>query len=596
MKALAHLNKYFIKYKYRLILGLIFVIASNLFAVFPAQSVRIAIDMVLDNANVYQLYSSSGMKETVYKEVGMILIYFSILVLLFALIKGMFMFFMRQSLIVMSRFIEYDLKNEIFSHYQILSLSFYRKNNTGDMMARISEDVGRVRMYTGPALMYAMNLIVTIILVLWAMFSVNVKLSIYVLIPLPILSYCIFYVNTIINKKSDAIQNQLSRVTSFVQEAFSGIRVIKSFAVEDFSKEDFADYADEYRNRSLELAKVDATFFPLMVFLTGMSTLITIFVGGMLVISGDVSIGNIAEFIIYVNLLTWPVASLGVVSSMVQRAAASQQRINEFLITQPEIVSSNSQPFQFTDSIEFRQVGFCYDNKTEYALKEISFKINKGETLAILGTTGSGKSTIVQLLLRMMDVTKGKILIDGKDIRHVNLTDLKKQTGYVPQDVFLFSDSISNNISFGLTADGKNLQELIKTASDNAALTSNINDFPLGFETVIGERGISLSGGQKQRISIARALIKDPEILIFDDCLSAVDNKTETEILANLQRVMKGKTTFIISHRASTVKDATRILVLDSGNIVETGTHLELIQHKGKYAEMYQRQLMEELV
>ena len=596
MKALAHLNKYFIKYKYRLILGLIFVIASNLFAVFPAQSVRIAIDMVLDNANVYQLYSSSGMKETVYKEVGMILIYFSILVLLFALIKGMFMFFMRQSLIVMSRFIEYDLKNEIFSHYQILSLSFYRKNNTGDMMARISEDVGRVRMYTGPALMYAMNLIVTIILVLWAMFSVNVKLSIYVLIPLPILSYCIFYVNTIINKKSDAIQNQLSRVTSFVQEAFSGIRVIKSFAVEDFSKEDFADYADEYRNRSLELAKVDATFFPLMVFLTGMSTLITIFVGGMLVISGDVSIGNIAEFIIYVNLLTWPVASLGVVSSMVQRAAASQQRINEFLITQPEIVSSNSQPFQFTDSIEFRQVGFCYDNKTEYALKEISFKINKGETLAILGTTGSGKSTIVQLLLRMMDVTKGKILIDGKDIRHVNLTDLKKQTGYVPQDVFLFSDSISNNISFGLTADGKNLQELIKIASDNAALTSNINDFPLGFETVIGERGISLSGGQKQRISIARALIKDPEILIFDDCLSAVDNKTETEILANLQRVMKGKTTFIISHRASTVKDATRILVLDSGNIVETGTHLELIQHKGKYAEMYQRQLMEELV
>ncbi len=596
MKALAHLNKYFIKYKYRLILGLIFVIASNLFAVFPAQSVRIAIDMVLDNANVYQLYSSSGMKETVYKEVGMILIYFSILVLLFALIKGMFMFFMRQSLIVMSRFIEYDLKNEIFSHYQILSLSFYRKNNTGDMMARISEDVGRVRMYTGPALMYAMNLIVTIILVLWAMFSVNVKLSIYVLIPLPILSYCIFYVNTIINKKSDAIQNQLSRVTSFVQEAFSGIRVIKSFAVEDFSKEDFADYADEYRNRSLELAKVDATFFPLMVFLTGMSTLITIFVGGMLVISGDVSIGNIAEFIIYVNLLTWPVASLGVVSSMVQRAAASQQRINEFLITQPEIVSSNSQPFQFTDSIEFRQVGFCYDNKTEYALKEISFKINKGETLAILGTTGSGKSTIVQLLLRMMDVTKGKILIDGKDIRDVNLTALKKQTGYVPQDVFLFSDSISNNISFGLTADGKNLQELIKIASDNAALTSNINDFPLGFETVIGERGISLSGGQKQRISIARALIKDPEILIFDDCLSAVDNKTETEILANLQSVMKGKTTFIISHRASTVKDATRILVLDNGNIVETGTHLELIQHKGKYAEMYQRQLMEELV
>ena len=596
MKALLHLNKYFLKYKYRLILGLVFVTASNLFAVFPAQSVRIAIDLVQENLNVYQLYSGSGIQPFVYKQVGLILVYFSILVLTFALIKGTFMFFMRQTLIVMSRLIEYDLKNEIFNHYQILSLSFYRKNNTGDLMARISEDVGRVRMYVGPAVMYAMNLAVTIILVVWAMFAVNVKLTIYVLIPLPILSYSIFYVNTIINRKSDAIQNQLSKVTSFVQEAFSGMRVIKAFAVEDFSKEDFTTYADEYRNRSLDLAKVDATFFPLMVFLTGMSTLITIFVGGMLVIAGEVSIGNIAEFVIYVNLLTWPVASLGVVSSMIQRAAASQQRINEFLVTQPDIISSNDQPFFFNNKIEFKDVSFCYEGKTDYALKHVSFEVHKGETLAILGTTGSGKSTIVQLLLRMMDVSEGQILIDGVDIKKVNLKEMKQQTGYVPQDVFLFSDTISNNISFGLTSDIQHLDQLIKMASDNAALTSNVIDFPKGFETVIGERGVTLSGGQKQRISIARALIKDPEILIFDDCLSAVDNKTETEILENLQKIMKHKTAFIVSHRVSTVKNASKILVLDNGKIIESGKHLELIQQSGKYAEMYQRQLMEELV
>ena len=596
LKALAHLNKYFVKYKYRLILGLIFVITSNLFAVFPAQSVRIAIDLVQENLLLYQLYSGSGIQSFVYIQVGFIVIYFSVLVIMFALIKGVFMFLKRQTLIVMSRHVEYDLKNEIFNHYQILPLSFYRKNNTGDLMTRISEDVGRVRMYIGPAIMYLLDLVVTIVLVIWAMFSVNVKLSIYVLIPLPILAYSIFYVNNIIHKKSDAIQNQLSKVTSFVQEAFSGMRVIKAFAVEDFSKEDFSKYADKYRNRSLELAKVDATFFPLMVFLTGMSTLITIFVGGLLVISGEISIGNIAEFVIYVNLLTWPVASMGVVFSMIQRASASQQRINEFLEVQPDIVSSNDQPFNFNKNIEFKNVSFCYEGKTVPALSDISFKINKGETLAILGTTGSGKSTIVQLILRMIDVTDGQILIDGNDIKTINIKDFKQQTGYVPQDVFLFSDSISNNISFGLTSEIQNVDLLVKTASDNAALTSNVNDFPEGFETVIGERGITLSGGQKQRISIARALIKDPEILIFDDCLSAVDNKTETEILENLHRIMKGKTSVIVSHRVSTVKDATTILVLDNGKIIEAGTHQELYQQNGKYLEMYQRQLMEELV
>ncbi len=595
MKALKHLNKYFYKYRLRFILGLIFVTASNLFAVFPAQSVRIAIDLIQENLNLYQLYNGTSMQANVEHQVGWVLLYFSGLVLLFALIKGVFMYLMRQTLIVMSRFVEYDLKNEIFNHYQQLSLSFYRKNNTGDLMARISEDVGRVRMYIGPAVMYLMNLAVTIIVVVWAMFSVNIKLSIYVLIPLPILSYAIFYVNNIIHQRSDAIQSQLSKVTSFVQEAFSGMRVIKTFAVEDYSREDFETYADEYRNRSMDLAKVDATFFPLMVFLTGMSTLITIFVGGMLVISGDISIGNIAEFVIYVNMLVWPVASLGFTTSLIQRAAASQQRINEFLNTKPEIISDNDEPFIFEKSIAFKNVSFCYPNKTEYALKNVSFKVNRGDTLAILGTTGSGKSTIVQLLLRMMDVNEGDILYDEKDIKTINTKELKKQIGYAPQDVFLFSDTIANNISFGLTSDAQHIDELIKEASNNAALTSNINDMPNGFATIVGERGITLSGGQKQRVSIARALIKNPEILIFDDCLSAVDNKTESEILENLQRIMKGKTAFIISHRVSSVKDASHILVLDKGEIVEAGNHIDLLMKNARYAELYQSQLQEEV-
>ncbi len=595
MKSLKYLNKYFLKYKLRFVLGLLFVTASNLFAVFPAQSVRIAIDLIQENLNTYRLFTGSSIQQELYHQVEWILIYFSILVFCFALIKGAFMFLMRQTLIVMSRLVEYDLKNDIFNHYQQLSLSFYRKNNTGDLMARISEDVGRVRMYIGPALMYTMNLVVTIILVLWAMFSVNVKLSFYVLIPLPILSYSIFYVNTIIHKRSDAIQSQLSRVTSFVQEAFSGIRVIKAFAVEDFSKEDFEAYSDEYRNRSLDLAKVDATFFPLMMFLTGLSTLITISVGGMLVIAGEISIGNIAEFVIYVNMLMWPVASLGVVTSMIQRASASQERINQFLETKPDIISDNNSPFAFQKSIEFKSVNFCYSGKIENAVSDLSFTINKGETIAILGSTGSGKSTIVQLLLRMMDVSSGEILIDGNNIKSVNLKAYKEHIGYVPQDVFLFSDSISGNISFGLK-DDKNSFDMVVKASDDAALTSNVQSFSEGFKTVIGERGITLSGGQKQRMSIARAFIKDPDILLLDDCLSAVDNKTESEILENIERITQNKTAIIISHRVSTVKNAGKILVLDKGRIVESGTHVELMQLQQKYADIYQRQLMEEIV
>lgn len=570
--------------------------ASNLFAVFPAQSVRIAIDLVQENLKLFNLYQGSVLGTEVRDHIILVLVFFSSLVLVFALIKGAFMYVMRQTLIVMSRHIEYDLKNEIFSHYQKLSMSFYRKNNTGDMMARIAEDVSRVRMFIGPVIMYGINLVVTIVLVLWAMFSVNVKLSLYVLIPLPILSYMIFYVNNIIHQRSDAIQSQLSKVTSFVQEAYSGLRVIKSFAVENFSREDFENYADDYRNRSLDLAKVDATFFPLMVFLTGMSTLITIFAGGLLVISGEISIGNIAEFVIYVNMLTWPVTSLGFISSLTQRAAASQSRINEFLEVEPEIVSDDLASFHFEKEIEFRNVSFRYEGKTEYALKDISFTVNKGESLAILGTTGSGKSTIAQLILRMMDATEGQILIDGKDIRDINTKDFTEQIGYVPQDVFLFSDSIANNISFGLKTEKSVTKERLNEAAKNAALLSTINDFPQGFETVIGERGVTLSGGQKQRISIARALIKDPDILILDDCLSALDNKTETEILNNLRSIMKEKTSFIISHRVSSVKDAGVIIMLENGSICESGNHEQLMSENGRYAKLYQSQLFEESV
>jgi ATP-binding cassette, subfamily B, multidrug efflux pump len=576
------------------VLGLVFVTASNLFSVFPAQSVRMAIDLVQENLTTYKLYAGTPLQAEVYNQVGFIILYFAGLVTFFALVKGFFMYLMRQTLIVMSRHVEYDLKNEIFNHYQQLPLSFYRKNNTGDLMARISEDVGRVRMYIGPAIMYMMNLSVTIILVVWAMFAVNVKLSILVLLPLPVLSYAIFKVNTIINKRSDAIQSQLSKLTSFVQEAFSGIRVIKAFAVEKDSQADFYKETTLYYRKSMDLAKVDAMFFPLMVFLTGMSTLITIAIGGMMVIQGEITIGNIAEFVLYVNLLVWPVASLGFTSSLIQRAAASQNRINQFLQTAPEIVNTQHHAVQFEREIVFDKVSFCYEGKSINALNDISFTIPKGKTLAIIGTTGSGKTTIVQLLLRMMEVQKGNITVDGVNLYDLNLVDYKAKIGYAPQDIFMFSDTIANNISFGVTEAQSLLDDEIRKAADHAALTEAIVDFPNGFQTMVGERGITLSGGQKQRVSIARAIVKNPDLLIFDDCLSAVDTKTEALILENFKQILKGKTTVLISHRVSTVKHADMILVLNEGVITERGNHSELMTKEGQYYTLYQKQLMEE--
>ncbi len=576
--------------------GLVCVIASNLFAVFPARAVSNAIDLITANLEEYIMKSSSVERGAIANQVGDAILYFAGIILLFALIRGVFMYLMRQTLIVMSRLIEFDLKNEIFKHYQTLSVDFYRKNNTGDLMARISEDVGRVRMYIGPAVMYFTNLSATFCVVIPYMFSVNTVFAAYVLLPLPFLSGAIFYVNNIINKKSDAIQSKLSELTSFVQEAFSGIRVIKTFGAEDSSVRHFDKEANEYKKRSMELAKVDALFFPLMFFLTGLSTLITVGVGGVLVINGEITLGHIAEFVIYVNLLTWPVTALGYTSSMVQRAVASQNRINEFLNTKPAIISPNTNEFRFSKAIEFRNVVYKYPDKNTNAINGISLKVLKGQTLGILGTTGSGKTTLAQLLLRMIDVTEGEILIDGTDIKHINLHAYKSQIGYVPQDVFLFSDSISHNIAFGLINGQQNSKEKITEAAGNAGLKESQLGFAKGFDTIIGERGVTLSGGQKQRVSIARALIRDPDILLFDDCLSAVDSKTEAEVLANLRILMKNKTAFIISHRVSTVKNADHIIMLEDGVIKEQGTHDELFNAKNAYYSLFKKQVLKDKI
>ncbi len=593
MKELKHLNKYFLKYKWMLIIGGLFVIAQNFGAIYPAQVIRKSLDAVMLSMKSGPSGQSQNAVDEIKHQVGM----FLLLIMVVALLRGVLMFLMRQTIIVISRRIEYDLKNEIYDQYQKLSLAFYRRNNTGDLMNRISEDVGRVRMYVGPALMYTINLIVLFILITGSMFLVNVKLTLYVLAPLPFLSISIYYVSNMMNKKSEEVQTQQSRLSTFVQEAFSGIRILKSFVKEESSTKDFATESEVYLKKNMQLVRINAFFFPLMLLLVGLSTLLTVYIGGQEVIAGRATTGNIAEFIIYVNMLTWPVASLGWVTSIIQRAAASQQRINEFLHLEPEIISTNSINKSINGKIEFKNVSFEYPDSGIKALKDVSFTVNPGKSLAILGKTGSGKSTIANLLLRMYDSTNGKILIDDTFIENLSLTSLRKQTGYVPQDGFLFSDSIANNIAFGLTdtIPEKERAELIFTAAKQAVIYDNINDFPRKFETMIGERGITLSGGQKQRLSIARAIIKQPKVLIFDDCLSAVDTNTERKILDNLQNIMKGRTSIIISHRISSLKHADEIIFLDGGRIVERGNHNLLMEKDGEYAKLFEKQMLEEL-
>ncbi|MFN8844013.1 MAG: ABC transporter ATP-binding protein, partial [Chryseotalea sp.] len=513
------------------------------------------------------------------------------LIVLMAFLRGVFLYFVRQTIIVMSRLVEYDLKNEIYDHYQSLPLSFYRRNNTGDLMNRISEDVGRVRMYLGPAIMYGLQLVTLFVMLIPIMFSISPSLTWYALSPLPLLSISIFFVNNKIERRSEAIQKHQSGLSTFVQEAFSGIRVIKSFNRENESMQNFSEASDQYRKESLKLTKVQSLFYPLIMGLIGASTLLTIYAGSTEVLQGTLTFGNIAEFIIYVNLLTWPVTSLGWTSSLVQRAEASQKRINEFLKTSSTLVSEKNSEKTIEGKIEFKQVYFTYPDTGINALKNISFVVNPGESLAIIGTTGSGKSTVANLISRMYDVREGKILIDNVPIQDYHLQNLRSQIGYVPQDVFLFSDSIYNNIRFGMHNPG---EQKVWQAAKDADVYENIVSFPQSFETRVGERGITLSGGQKQRVSIARAIVREPKILMLDDALSAVDTKTENNILNNLKRIMQGRTTIIISHRVSSAKLANKILVLVDGEIVESGTHDSLLEKNGHYRELFEKQSVTE--
>ncbi len=593
MKELSYLNKYFFKYKYYFLSGILFIIISNVFQIIPAQLVRRALDLVVENIALYKGFQGLEIQKTFYGIFAGSIFFYAILILIMALLRGGFLFLVRQTLIVMSRHIEYDLKNEIYNQYQILPLSFYRKNSTGDLMNRISEDVSRVRMYLGPSIMYGLNLFILFMILIPYMISINPKLTLYTLVPLPILSICIYYVNNIINKRSEEIQKSLSGLSTFVQEAFSGIRVIKSFVRENDMITKFEMSSNEYKDKSLKLTSVDALFFPIIMALIGLSTVLVVYIGGGQVINGTASFGNIAEFIIYVNLLTWPVASLGWITSIIQRAAASQKRINEFLKIKPGITSGKAIKKEIKGGVTFKSVSFVYPDTGIKALTDVSFSLKPGESLAIIGTTGSGKSTIANLICRMYDPTSGIILIDDTDLKDLDLSAYRSQLGYVPQDVFLFSESIYNNISFGSV--NLESEDIIQAARD-ADLYDNVQQFPDGFNTRIGERGITLSGGQKQRISIARAITRKPRILILDDALSAVDTKTENTILESMEKIMKDRTTIIISHRISSAKLANRIIVLHDSRIIQKGTNESLLAREGTYKDLYEKQLLAEKI
>lgn len=587
MKSLWRINKYLYKYKGLLLLGILFTVISNIFVIIPAQLVRLAIDYVVESFSLYRPLAKGGLGDYSQEIFIKFVFVLGMLILIMALLRGFFLFLIRQTIIIMSRKIEYDMKNEIFEHYQKLPLSFYRKNSTGDLMARITEDVSRVRMYLGPAIMYGLNVLILFPMVIWYMLTVHVELTLYALLPLPILSLSIYYVNNLINERSEKIQRSLSELSTFVQEAFSGIRVLKAFVRERDSVSNFAEASENYKLKSIHLTRVNALFFPIIMALVGVSTIITVYVGGIQVINGEIGYGVIAEFILYVNMLAWPVTSLGWVTSIIQRAAASQTRINEFMDVQNNIFSLVSLQTKIKGAIKVENLSFIYPDSGIQALDDISFEIKAGETLGIIGTTGSGKSTIANLLMRMYDPSMGFINIDNHRIENFDLSNLRRQMGYVPQDVFLFSDTIGNNIAFGIDSPETSI---IEKATKDADVFQNILDFPKGFETILGERGITLSGGQKQRVSIARAIAKEPKILILDDCLSAVDTKTENVILTALKSIMKNRTSIIISHRVSSVKLADQVIVLHEGKIIERGNHDGLMDQKGVYADLYEKQ------
>ena len=586
MKDLSYLNKYLIKYKYYYTIGVIFILISTVFAIIPATLIRETFNLIESG---YSDYENGGelIKSKILKDV----LFYASGIILAAIIRGFFMYMMRQTIIVASRNIEYDLKNDIFFHYQTLPLEFYKRNNTGDLMNRISEDVSKVRMYLGPALMYGMNVTILMLIVIPFMFYINSNLAFYSLVPLPFLVICIYFVQNIINRRSEEIQKSLSNLSTYVQETFSGIRLIKSFVREmNFSKV-FTDKSNDYKDKSIRLQYVLALFFPVIMTLIGLSIMITVYVGSIEVFDGNLTIGNIAEFLIYVYLLTWPVTALGWITSIVQRASASQRRINEFLDEKTSIISLAKKNIDIKGSVEFKNVSFKYQDTGINGMSDVSFKLNAGDSLGIIGSTGSGKSTIANSILRLFDIDSGKILIDNIDIKKLDISYYRRQIGYVPQDVFLFSDTIENNILFG--SEDNNFEK-VKKAAENSDLTRNIESFPNKFKTKIGERGITLSGGQKQRISIARAIIKEPKILILDDCLSAVDTKTENIILENLKDIMKDKTSIIISHRISSVKLAKKIIVIENGKVIEQGDHASLLKVKKSYYKLFQQQMESE--
>ncbi|WP_431122522.1 ABC transporter ATP-binding protein [Flagellimonas flava] len=581
MKELKHLNKYFKKYWFKLLIGIIITIIARVFSLIMPSYVNKSIQAI--EAFVGNTLSNGEAKGILFEYI--------LIIIGAALLSGLFTFLMRQTIINVSRYIEYDLKNEVFDHYQLLSLSFYKKNRIGDLMNRISEDINQVRMYVGPAIMYGMNTLTMFVCIIPLMFIKAPTLAAYTLIPLPILSVLIYQISKIIHKRSTKVQEFLSTLSTFTQESFSGVAVIKAYGLEPKINTEVEALALEGKNTSMDLAKVNAWFFPLMILLIGISNVFVIYIGGKQYIDGEIaSIGIIAEFILYVNMLTWPVAIVGWLTSIIQRAEASQKRINEFLLEEPAIKNEVAERTPVTGGIEFKNVTFTYEDTNITALNNISFTIKPGETVAFLGKTGSGKSTILDLVARLYDATSGQILVDGKPVKEFNLDSLRSSIGAVPQDAFLFSDTIENNIRFG--DENASFDEIV-TVAKKAVVHDNIEGFAKKYNTILGERGITLSGGQKQRVSIARALLKNPQIYLFDDCLSAVDTETEEEILNNLKQVSQNKTTLIVSHRVSSAKNADKIIVLENGAIIQEGTHAELNNIEGYYKELYLNQLSE---
>ncbi|MDG1237858.1 MAG: ABC transporter ATP-binding protein [Flavobacteriales bacterium] len=582
MKPLFYLNKYLWKYKWHLLFGLFFITASNYFGVYMPKIIDNAVDELID----YK--TSTNKSNEVLWDLGLKLVF---TYMLFSLLKGLFLFFTRQSIIVMSRKIEFDLKNEIFSKYQELSISFYKKNKTGDLMNRISEDVTKVRMYLGPAIMYSINVSVLFIMVISFMIYKNLTLTLYVLFPLPILSLIIYKVSSIINKKSEITQQKQSKITSFVQEAFSGIRVLKAYNKRKYFLDVYMEETNNYKQASLDLALVNSLFLPTIIFLIGLSTVITIYLGGIKTIHKELDYGDIVQFIFYINMLTWPFASIGWVSSLVQRAAASQKRINEFIKIEEKVINNGDKNLKEIIEIEFKNVSFKYPSSSDFVLKNINFKLTSGMTIGIFGKTGCGKSSLAQILCRLYEINSGEILINGSSVNDIKLSDFRKKIGYVPQDVFLFSDTIKNNIAFGLNKTDYEFKD-VQSAAKKAGLSSEIENFSNSYETKIGERGVTLSGGQKQRISIARALARNPQLLIFDDCLSAVDSETSKKIQKSLN--LNKSLAIHISHKISNISHCDHIIVLEDGQISEEGNHKKLVEKKGFYYEIFKKQQIEE--